>query len=143
MLFYASVPFLTFSATQIRAWFGLAWFAVPVLVARHGRALVGLVGNSFSLASTASVADAARRRALRGAFLILAVGALVGPFLGVSLALLSTQLLPTGTASTLMAIVPVLLIPAAVLVFRERVSVGEVVGALLAVAGGAVLVGSS
>ena len=63
----------------------------------------------------------------------------MGPFLGVSLGLLSTQLLPAGTARTLMSIVPVLLIPVSAVAFRERIAAVEVVGAVLAVAGVVVL----
>jgi len=70
---------------------------------------------------------------------VMCVGALLGPFLGVSLGLLSTQLLPAGTAATLMSIVPVLLIPVSALAFGERTSLMEIVGAVLAVGGVAVL----
>ena len=103
--------------------------------------MLGLVKDMLSSSSTASAAEADVRRARRNAVLVLGVGALLGPFLGVSLGLLSTQLLPTGTASTLMSIVPVLLIPVTAIAFHERVTVAEVAGAVLAVAGVAVLAG--
>lgn len=65
----------------------------------------------------------------------LSLGAFFGPFLGVSFSLLSVQLTSTGIASTIMAMVPVLIIPASVIIFREKVTPKEVVGAILAVAG--------
>ncbi len=129
----------SFSATQIRAWFGLGGFLVIVMVVGRARALVGLIGKTFSFGIQTSEPDATARRNRRRAMLVLGIGALLGPFLGVSLGLLSTQLLPIGTASTLMSIVPVLLIPVSAVVFREPVAAAEISGALLAVAGVAVL----
>jgi drug/metabolite transporter (DMT)-like permease len=70
---------------------------------------------------------------------LLSVGALLGPFLGVSLGLLSAQLLPAGVASTLMSLVPVLLIPIAALFFRERITIIEIAGTAVAFAGVAAL----
>lgn len=125
----------SFSATQIRVCFGLAGFVLLTLVA--GRA--GNVLGTIKQAATAS--DVQHARLLRGGLLVMAVGSLLGPFLGVSLGLLSAQLLPTGTASTLMSTVPVLLIPVSAFLFRESVALSEVAGAILAVGGVAVLAG--
>jgi drug/metabolite transporter (DMT)-like permease len=44
-----------------------------------------------------------------------------------------------GVAASIMALTPVLIIPLTVLLRRERVSVGGVLGALVAVAGVAIL----
>ena len=68
-----------------------------------------------------------------------AVGAFFGPFLGVSLSLVAVQLVPAGVAASLMATTPVLIIPVVVLLGRERVGLGGIAGALLAVAGVALL----
>ncbi len=65
----------------------------------------------------------------------LSTGAFFGPFLGVSFSLLSVQHTSTGIGSTIMAIVPILIIPPSVLLFREKVTFKEVVGAILAVGG--------
>jgi drug/metabolite transporter (DMT)-like permease len=67
------------------------------------------------------------------------LGAFFGPFLGVSLSLAAIQYTETGVASTIMSIVPVLIIPPAVLIFKEKVSLRAVLGAALAVAGVALL----
>lgn len=125
----------SFSATQIRACFGLAGFVLLTFVAGQADSVIGTIKQA------AIRTDAAGARAMRGGLLAMAVGSLLGPFLGVSLGLLSAQLLPTGTASTLMSTVPVLLIPVSAFLFRESVSLSEIAGALLAVGGVAVLAG--
>lgn len=67
------------------------------------------------------------------------LGAFFGPFLGVSLSLMAIRLTSLGIASTLMSIVPVLLIPVSVFVFKERVKLKEALGAVIAVAGVALM----
>jgi drug/metabolite transporter (DMT)-like permease len=68
-----------------------------------------------------------------------ALGAFFGPFLGVSLSLLAVQHTEAGVAATLMALVPVIILAPARLIQRERISPRAVGGALLAVAGSALL----
>ena len=67
------------------------------------------------------------------------IGAFFGPFLGVSLSLMAVKFLPAGVAQTIMAVVPVLIIPFVVVINKEKVSLRAVVGACLAVAGVGVL----
>jgi drug/metabolite transporter (DMT)-like permease len=69
---------------------------------------------------------------------LLTIGALFGPFLGVSFSLLAVQHANTGVASTIMAITPVLIIPFSIFFFKEKLKVKEILGALLAVSGVAV-----
>lgn len=69
----------------------------------------------------------------------LTVGAIFGPFIGVALSLLSVQLAPTGVASTIMSISRILIIPAAIFVFHEKVTKKEVLGALISIIGVAIL----
>ena len=59
----------------------------------------------------------------------LLVGSFFGPFLGVSLSLLSFQYTSVGIASTLIATVPVFILIPSVLVFHEKLNWKEVVGA--------------
>ncbi len=66
-------------------------------------------------------------------------GAFFGPFLGVSLSLVSIQLTATGVASTIMALSPVLIIPFSALFFGEKITLRAVLGACAAVAGVALL----
>jgi len=129
----------SFAATEIRVLAGLLGFVAVLLAAGQARALCDRLRDAVAPGGTA--ADPRQLRSLRRALLVMCLGALLGPFLGVSLGLLSTQLLPAGTAATLMSTVPVLLIPVSTVAFRERPSLVEVVGAALAVGGVAVLAG--
>jgi drug/metabolite transporter (DMT)-like permease len=67
------------------------------------------------------------------------MGALIGPFFGVTLSLIAVQRAPVGIASTLMALTPVALIPISFFIYGEQVGWRAVVGTLLAVAGTAVI----
>jgi len=67
------------------------------------------------------------------------LGAFFGPFLGVSFSLIAVQHALAGVASTIMALVPIFIIPPAILIFRERVTLIEVIGAIVAVGGVALL----
>jgi drug/metabolite transporter (DMT)-like permease len=65
----------------------------------------------------------------------LLIGSFFGPFLGVSLSLLSFQHTKVGIASTLIATVPVFILLPSVLFLGEKLNWKEVVGAFLAVGG--------
>ena len=80
-----------------------------------------------------------RLNANRAAFGFLAVGAVTGPFLGVSLSLLAVQRSAVGVASTLMALPPVFLLPISYVFFKERFGWGAIAGTFVAVAGVALL----
>lgn len=109
-----------FAATQIRIIAGIVGFAVVFTVLGRWRRV------------TAALAD-------RRAMTMTALGAVFGPFLGVSLSLVAVQHAKTGVAASLMAISPILIIPLVMVIGRERVGLGGVAGALLAVAGVIVL----
>jgi drug/metabolite transporter (DMT)-like permease len=70
---------------------------------------------------------------------LLALGALVGPLLGVSSSLLAVQHAEIGVASTLMALPPVIVLPISYFVFKEQVGWQAVAGTMLAIAGVAIL----
>lgn len=74
-----------------------------------------------------------------GAIRLLALGALVGPVLGVSSSLFAVQHIEIGVASTLMALPPVIILPISYFVFKEKLSWQAVAGTILAIAGVAVL----
>ncbi len=113
---YGMGAYNAFAATQIRMFAGVISFSVVLFLVRGWRP----VGNAFR--------D-------RGAFFLTFLGAFFGAFLGVSFSLLSVQHTGTGVASTIMAIVPVLIIPPAMILFKERVTFREVLGAIVAVLG--------
>lgn len=58
-----------------------------------------------------------------------------GPFIGVSLSLMAVQYTKAGIASTLMALTPVLIIWPHSLMFKQKVSAKEVVGAVVSIIG--------
>jgi len=63
------------------------------------------------------------------------LGAVFGPFIGVSLSLLALHYLTSGVASTFFALVPICIIPFSVYLHKEHVSFRAVVGAVTAVGG--------
>jgi len=65
----------------------------------------------------------------------ISLGAVFGPFLGVSFSLLSIKYTSTGVASAIMSIVPVLIIAPAILIFKEKFNSKELVGAVITVGG--------
>jgi drug/metabolite transporter (DMT)-like permease len=58
-----------------------------------------------------------------------------GPFLGVSLSLMSVQYTSTGIASTIMALSPILIILPSHYIFKLKVTAIEVIGAVISVVG--------
>lgn len=65
----------------------------------------------------------------------IAVGSVTGPFIGVSLSLLAVQYTATGIVSALSSISPIIIIPASVFIFKEKVPFKEILGALISIAG--------
>ena len=58
-----------------------------------------------------------------------------GPFIGVSASLLATQYTSAGIAQTLFALTPILIIAPAALLFHQKVTLREVLGAVISVIG--------
>jgi drug/metabolite transporter (DMT)-like permease len=70
---------------------------------------------------------------------LIALGALVGPLLGVSASLLAVQHAEIGVASTLMALPPVIILPFSYFVFKEKIGWQAIAGTILAIIGVAIL----
>jgi drug/metabolite transporter (DMT)-like permease len=70
---------------------------------------------------------------------LLALGAFIGPVLGVSSSLLAIQHVEIGIASTLIALTPVIILPISYFGFKEKVGWQAIVGTLFAIAGVAIL----
>jgi drug/metabolite transporter (DMT)-like permease len=100
-------------------------------------ALVGYVLLVTIFRRWATVVSATRRIRIMG---LLALGALVGPFLGVVLYLEALRRCHAGVVTTIVATMPVLILPFVILLYREKVSLRAAGGALIAVAGVALLV---
>lgn len=118
---YGMGDYDAFAATQIRVLVGAVSFALIFTVIR----------------GWPRVAQALRQSR---AMLFTGLGAIFGPFLGVSLSLIAVQHTSAGIAASLMATAPILLIPVVVVLGRERVGLGGVLGTGLAVLGVALLV---
>jgi len=99
------------------------------------RVLAGIIGFAVLFTFLGSWKNVARGFKNPKALFQLSTGAFFGPFLGVSFSLISVQHTSTGIASTIMSIVPILIIPPSIILFREKVTIKEVAGAFLAVGG--------
>lgn len=66
-------------------------------------------------------------------------GSVVGPFLGITFSLIAISNTKVGIASTLMSTTPILLLPIIRILYKEKIPVLGIVGAVLAVLGVAVL----
>ena len=71
----------------------------------------------------------------RGGIARMSLGTFFGPFLGVSFSLLAVQNTQAGVAATIMSITPILMIAPAAMIFKERITLRAVIGAVVAVAG--------
>jgi drug/metabolite transporter (DMT)-like permease len=68
-----------------------------------------------------------------------AAGALVGPFVGMTLSMVAVADTQAGIAQTLMSLMPVIIIPVIWIIYRERTSWRGIIGAMIAVIGVAIL----
>ena len=105
-----------FEATQIRIMAGVVGFTLVITFFRRWKHLLGALKD---------------RRAMKA----MTLGSFTGPFLGVSFSLLAVQHTDTGIAATLMALTPVMIIPPAIILYRERIRFIEIVGAIVSMAG--------
>ncbi len=105
-----------FASTQIRILTGFFGFLVIILIT--GR--LGKVWRSLN-----------DRKALAG----ITSGSFFGPFLGVSFSLVAIHYTTTGIASTLMAIVPILIIPPSALLLKQKIRLKDYIGAIISLGG--------
>jgi drug/metabolite transporter (DMT)-like permease len=75
----------------------------------------------------------------RRALWLTALGAALGPFLGISFSLIAVAHTDVGVAAAIMATVPILMLPLVRIFYRERLTWKAVGGAFLAVGGVAIL----
>ena len=73
------------------------------------------------------------------AFIFTVIGSILGPFFGITLSLVSITYTKIGIASTLMATVPIIMLPMVRFYYKERLSWLSITGAFIAVAGIALL----
>jgi len=75
----------------------------------------------------------------RKALSLTLLGAFLGPFLGITLSLISVANTTVGIAATLMATVPILMLPLVKYIQKDHISWRAIIGATIAVAGVAIL----
>jgi drug/metabolite transporter (DMT)-like permease len=105
-----------FASTQIRIIAGIAGYLLLVTV----------------LSRWGNVSRAIRDK--KG-MLYTTLGSFFGPFLGVSFSLIAVKYTAAGIASTIMALVPVFIILPAVIIYKEKVTIPEMIGAFVSVGG--------
>jgi drug/metabolite transporter (DMT)-like permease len=99
------------------------------------RILAGIIGFAFLVTVLGRWNKVAFSVLNRSAMLPITMGAFFGPFLGVSFSLIAIKYTEAGIASTIMALVPVLIILPAVVLYKQKVTFAEVAGAFISVAG--------
>ncbi|HCT29355.1 MAG TPA: EamA family transporter [Bacteroidales bacterium] len=104
------------SAVQIRVITGIVGFALMFLFMNRWNSLFAAIKNPVAMKR-------------------ITLGAVFGPFLGVTFSLLSIRYTSTGVASAIMSIVPVVIIAPAILIFKEKFNAKELFGALVTVGG--------
>ncbi len=63
------------------------------------------------------------------------LGAILGPFIGVSLSLLALKHTASGIVSSISSVSPVLIIPLSISIFKEKIFPKEILGAFVSIAG--------
>jgi len=105
-----------FSATQIRVIVGIAGFILLVTIMKRWGGVRSAIKNTEGMKS-------------------LSLGAFFGPFLGVSFSLISVKFAKTGIASTIMALAPVFILLPAYFLYKHKVTLPELIGAVISVCG--------
>lgn len=104
------------AATQIRAMFGLLSFGI----------MISVIGRWYK------IGEALKNKS---GIKAVTVGSFFGPFIGVALSLFAIQQTKTGIASTLMALVPVFIIWPSAIMFKEKIKIQQIIGAVISIIG--------
>jgi drug/metabolite transporter (DMT)-like permease len=105
-----------FAATQIRIIAGVFGYTILVTILMRWGYVAKAIKN-------------------RDGMILTSLGAFFGPFLGVSFSLIAVKYTAAGIASTIMALVPVFIILPAVVLYKQKVTLPELIGAIVSVAG--------
>jgi drug/metabolite transporter (DMT)-like permease len=104
------------AATQIRAIIGFAAFAILVTFMNRWKKVLLATTEKTGMKATA-------------------IGAIFGPFVGVALSLYAVQHTETGIASALMALTPIFIIVPSAIMFKEKITARQVIGAVISIIG--------
>ncbi|MFA6361010.1 MAG: DMT family transporter, partial [Dysgonamonadaceae bacterium] len=107
------------AATQIRAIFGFFSFLILMIYMKRMKRVLFTLNDFQSMKA-------------------ITIGTIFGPFIGVALSLFAIQHTQTGIASALMALTPIIIILPSAIMFKERVTTQQVIGAFISMAGAAI-----
>ncbi|MCQ2243692.1 MAG: DMT family transporter [Bacteroidaceae bacterium] len=99
------------------------------------RGIIGFVGFAVLLVSSGNVSALRKGIHDRYAMTFALLATVFGPFIGVSLSLLAVSYTSTGIAQTIMSITPVLILLPAFLIFKQKITTLEMLGAVISVVG--------
>ncbi len=105
-----------FFATQIRLFAGVFGFILLITWLKRWKPILSSLKNYKAIG-------------------ILSIGSFFGPFLGISLSLVAIQYANPGIVQTITSITPVLIIPFSVWFFKDKITIRETIGAIIAVGG--------
>jgi drug/metabolite transporter (DMT)-like permease len=107
--------------------------------ANHIRLFAALTGFVLIFTLTGRWGNLATAARHRSGMAFTTLGSFFGPFVGVSLSLYAVQHTQVGIAATIIALVPIFIIPPSMILKKEEIGPRDVIGALLAVSGSALL----
>ncbi len=105
-----------FAATQIRLIAAFIGFTIIITVRKKWPEIKAALGDKKALG-------------------YITLGSVLGPFIGVNLALLALQHTATGIVSSLSSISPIVIIPISIAILKEKVTAKEILGAVVAIFG--------
>jgi len=126
------------TASLVRMFFA-ALCIVPILMLREMRARPRLAGAGSGTAGSIGGVGSGSRNRLTFAMLCIFGGAVFGPFLGMWLSLVAGDRVSLGVAQTLLSLPPVFILPFSRWVHKEHIGFRAVAGAIVAIAGVAIL----
>lgn len=107
---------------------------IPVM-ATLMRSYAGIVGFVIMLAFMEGLGTLRKSVTDGKGMAFIFLGAIFGPFVGVTLSLMAVRLADAGVASTIMALSPVLILLPARIFFKQRIKTIEIIGAVISVCG--------
>ncbi len=113
--------------------------AYDAFAANHIRLLAALAGFVLIFTLTGRWRNLVHATRHRSGMAYTTLGSFFGPFVGVSLSLYAVQHTQVGIAATIIALVPIFIIPPSMILKKEKIGLRDVVGAILAVGGSALL----
>jgi drug/metabolite transporter (DMT)-like permease len=99
------------------------------------RIIAGIIGYTMLITVLLRWGNVIKATRNKEGMLLTSLGAFFGPFLGVSFSLIAVKYTEAGIASTIMALVPVFIILPAVVLFKQKVTLPEILGAIISVGG--------